>query len=96
MWAARINARSFIPLLIFLCGAYGVSLWLANEALSILSSVMLAGCIAIFGSIYLARGYREKNVGGSGVIVAINFILTTILGFFLLRVLADVIVNSWS
>lgn len=90
-----IRLRNFVPLLVILIAAYGASLWFANESLSIVSTVMLSACLAIFGSVHLARSYRKKSLEPAGMIVAINFVLTVVLGFFLLRVLADFVVSQW-
>lgn len=96
MFLADFHIKKFVPLLIMLITAFCASLWFAHEGLSITSSVMLAGCVALIGSVHLARAYQRKRIENGTPIIGINFVLTTVLAYFLLRVLADFVVPVWS
>lgn len=91
-----MKPKNLVPLILLFFGAYVWSLLATNERLSIMSSIMLAGCIALCGSVVLVRAYLARGIGASTLIALVNFALTTALCFYALRVLAGFLVHSWS
>lgn len=96
MRISKVNLRSLIPLVVLFGAAFILSLFLANEPLSIVSSIMLAGVVSVFSSVHLARAYERKGLGFVPAVAGINFVLTLVAGYFVLRVLADYVVPAWS
>lgn len=94
MTFADFKTKNLVPLLVVLVIAYVAGIAFRHESLSIVASIMLSGCLAIFGSVYLARGFRKKGIGNVNVLVVINFVLTTVLVYFLLRAVADLVVPA--
>lgn len=86
-----LTPKKLMPLFVMLVVVYVATLAFRFEPLVVGVTVFLAGWAALLGSVYLRIAIAEKGAGFQVAAVIANFVLTAVLTFLLLKLLADVV-----
>lgn len=86
-----LTPKKLMPLFVMLVVVYVATLAFRFEPLVVGVTVFLAGWAALLGSVYLRMAIVDKGAGFQVAAVVANFVLTAVLTFLLLKLLADAV-----